>query len=466
MTKGIDISQWQEYVDFQKIKPTVDFIILREGYRKSIDPYFLQYVKGCQKHGIPIVGVYHFCYAMSSTEAREEAKSCISNIEKAGLGKDVIVFFDFEYDSVKKAKDKGVILGRNECILFTNTFCDYVQSQGYRAGVYSNMDYYKTMYDKATIDKYVFWLADYTGQPDVPCAYHQYTESGTVPGINGKVDMNYYYGGDNTMDLWTKTAELMASQSGYLEKASNSKLDDKTGNAGSGNYTKYARDINNLGLMGCNGQPWCAVYQFWVCVQVFGKAKALEIMGDKFYNCNGVKSHAKSKGTWHTTPKLGALVIFRNGAHIGRVTKVTSTHVYTNEGNTSAGGTNNVVPNGGCVADKVYTRDYSGIDGYVWIDYGTDTATAPAQASNLIGDCTVTLHTFLKGAEDAQVRTIQILLSKLGYKGKDGKALDIDGSLGDNTAYAIEKFQRAQGMTGINFGTVAAKTWTALINAR
>ena len=189
--KGIDISQWQEYVDFSKVKSAVDFIILREGYRKSIDPYFVQYVKGCQKHSIPIAGVYHFCYATSSTEAREEAKSCIANIEKAGLGKDVIVFFDFEYDSVKKAKDKGVILGRNECILFTNTFCDYVQSQGYRAGVYSNMDYYKTMYDKTTIDKYVFWLADYTGEPDVPCAYHQYTESGTVPGINGKVDMNY-----------------------------------------------------------------------------------------------------------------------------------------------------------------------------------------------------------------------------------------------------------------------------------
>ena len=60
-------------------------------------------------------------------------------------------------------------------------------------------------------------------------------------------------------DLWTETAELMAEQSGYLEKRSNSQLDSKTGNAGYNNYTKYARDIDNLGLPGCQGQPWCAV---------------------------------------------------------------------------------------------------------------------------------------------------------------------------------------------------------------
>lgn len=79
-----------------------------------------------------------------------------------------------------------------------------------------------------------------------------------------------------------KTAELMAEQSGYLEKRSNSQLDSKTGNAGYNNYTKYARDIDNLGLPGCQGQPWCAVYQFWICVQIFGKEKALDIMGDVF----------------------------------------------------------------------------------------------------------------------------------------------------------------------------------------
>lgn len=195
MKKGIDISKWQGSVDFSKVKNEVDFVILREGYRKQIDPKFLEYAKGCSENGIPVVGVYHFCYATSSAGAIEEAKSCLANIEKAGLAKkDIVVFFDFEYDTVKKAAEAGVTLGKAECIAFTKAFCDYVESQGYAAGVYSNLDYYKNMYDKETLAKYVYWLADYTGDPDVACTYHQYTSSGKVSGISGNVDMNYYYG--------------------------------------------------------------------------------------------------------------------------------------------------------------------------------------------------------------------------------------------------------------------------------
>ena len=175
------------------------------------------------------------------------------------------------------------------------------------------------------------------------------------------------------MSLWNKTKELLDNQVGYLEKRSNANLDSKTANAGYGNYTKYSRDVNKMGLMGCQGQPWCATYQCWGCVKIFGKAKALEIMGNGFYNCNSVKAHSRLNGTWHSTPKLGALVIFRNGAHIGRVIRIANGRIYTNEGNTSSGGLNNVEANGGCVAEKVYTVGNSQIDGYVWIDYGAET---------------------------------------------------------------------------------------------
>lgn len=106
----------------------------------------------------------------------------------------MIVFYDFEYDTVKKAKAKGVTLGKNECIAFTKAFCEYVESHGYKAGVYSNIDYHRNMYSDEVLSKYVYWLADYTGSPDYDCAFHQYTSSGTVSGIDGKVDMDYYYG--------------------------------------------------------------------------------------------------------------------------------------------------------------------------------------------------------------------------------------------------------------------------------
>lgn len=231
-------------------------------------------------------------------------------------------------------------------------------------------------------------------------------------------------------DLWSKTAELMAAESGYLEKASESNLDSKTGNAGYGNYTKYARDINNLGLMGCQGQPWCAVYQFWINWQIFGKEKALDIMGPGFYNCTSITNHAKSKGTWHSEPKLGALVIFRNGAHIGRVTKITSSQIYTNEGNTSKGGVNNVEANGGCVADKVYTRNYSGIDGYVWIDY-TDSSEAVVRDYLQLGDT------------GPAVKTMQQNLITLGF---DVGTHGADGSFGQDTLAAVKQAQEQYGL--------------------
>lgn len=40
-----------------------------------------------------------------------------------------------------------------------------------------------------------------------------------------------------------KVISLAKDEIGYLEKASNSNLDSKTGNAGYNNYTKYWRDI-------------------------------------------------------------------------------------------------------------------------------------------------------------------------------------------------------------------------------
>ena len=83
----------------------------------------------------------------------------------------------------------------------------------------------------------------------------------------------------------------------------------------------------------------------------------------------------------------------------------------------------------------------------------------------LMGECTIPAHWFLKGAEHPEIKSIQRLLNAKGYKGKDKKKLTVDGILGDNTAYAIEQFQRKSGYPeGTNWGTVASKTWQLLLN--
>lgn len=161
--------------------------------------------------------------------------------------------------------------------------------------------------------------------------------------------------------------DYYASNGGYLEKKSNAYLDDFKKNAGYNNYTKFARDVNSWGQPGCQKQPWCAEYQFWKLVKILGITKALQIMGGGFYNCVSITNHAKTNGTWHSKSKVGALVIFRNGSHVGSVKSFDSSRIYTNEGNTSS--VAGVVANGGAVRNKSYSINDPAIDGYVWIDW-------------------------------------------------------------------------------------------------
>lgn len=163
---------------------------------------------------------------------------------------------------------------------------------------------------------------------------------------------------------------LAESQVGYTEKDSDKDLDAKVGTtAGSGNHTKYARDLTTMGLPGYCGSAWCAVYQMWLEVQIVGKEQALKNMGPQFYNCFAIRDYAKEQKKWIEpagVPMPGYLVIFRQ-SHVGRIVKVTATKIYTNEGNTSNGTV--VVRNGGMVCNKSYDRGNSSILGYVMMDY-------------------------------------------------------------------------------------------------
>ena len=147
--------------------------------------------------------------------------------------------------------------------------------------------------------------------------------------------------------------------------------------------------------------------------------------------------------------------------HIGIVEKVSGGQITCIEGNI----------NGGMVARRTIPVGYGYIRGYARPKYAAAPTTDPSTPTTdpstnfLPGTTKVELQTFLIGAVHPQVRTIQRILNALGYKGKDGKALEVDGSLGPNTAYAIEAFQKAKGLQGINFGTVAAKTWSLLLSA-
>lgn len=171
-----------------------------------------------------------------------------------------------------------------------------------------------------------------------------------------------------------KVIQIAKNEIGYIEKATNSQLDSKTANPGDADYTKYARDLDALGMYNGkkNGYWWCDMFVDWCFVTAFGLEKALEITyqvkGGLGAGCTYSARYFKNNGRFFkSNPKAGDQIFFsRDGGqtcyHTGLVTYVGNGKVHTIEGNTSsAPGT---VPNGGAVSEKSYSLSYSQIAGY------------------------------------------------------------------------------------------------------
>lgn len=171
------------------------------------------------------------------------------------------------------------------------------------------------------------------------------------------------------MKVAEKLISIARAEAGYLEKSkaaykkSPNVLDSKTDGAGNDNYTKYARDL----YPSLQGQPWCDMFVDWCFVQAFGKAAALRLIGGGFsaYTPTSAQYYKDRGQYFKDSPKLGDQIFFRNSqriCHTGIVTTVSSSKVFTIEGNTS--GASGVIANGGGVCEKSYDLSYSGIDGY------------------------------------------------------------------------------------------------------
>lgn len=457
--KFIDISYWQGDLDFTKLKKAgINYIILRAGYKKTKDSKFDSYAKACQKNGIKIIGAYWFSYALNTAQAKEEAELCVDICKPYSIP---TIFYDFEYDTVKKAAANGVALGSKECNDFTIAFCDTVKALGLNAGYYCNTDYYKNMYSDRVKNKgYIFWLAQYKSdysyhEAPMTCDIFQYSSRAKVTGLNQNFDGNICY---NTKLLQSSSAttttktnnsdstkndkltvkeiietllNIAKNEEGYLEKASNSDLDSKTGNAGYNNYTKYWRDV----YPSYQGQAWCACFVTWCFMKAFGKDMAKKLLKHYPYVYCPTLGELFTK---NANPTVGDIVIFyRNGdfAHTGLVTKVSGDQFWTIEGNTSS--LSGVVANGGGVFAKSYYNSNLPGTKFCTPDYSLVTLVNSVN-NNSTGS---TIKNYLEyGDNGSEVKSLQTKLNKLGYK------LTVDGSFGNATKSAVLSFQKKYGL--------------------
>ncbi|PLS29966.1 glycosyl hydrolase family 25 [Bifidobacterium margollesii] len=201
----IDVSEWQGRIDWAKVKASgVDAAIIRVSYGTVRDKTVQYNIAECRRLGIPF-GVYVYSYAYDSAFAASEGRSVANILKSLGVKASDLkypVFYDLEAWTWT-GHTRPTRPAQYESIV--NAWYKALQSSGYtNLGVYSYTSYLETALKSSTIYAKVRWVANYSGRYrllgsklgtfafSTSDRMWQYTESGTVPGISGKVDCNAF----------------------------------------------------------------------------------------------------------------------------------------------------------------------------------------------------------------------------------------------------------------------------------
>lgn len=193
---GIDVSEFQGDIDWKAIKADgIDFVMIRLGFRGSetgklvLDSMFKENLKNAKRAGLD-VGVYFFSQAVTPKEAIEEARYVMKHIR--GKGVHYPVAFDMEpIDGTERAAK----LKKEEKTEIADAFCQIIDRNGHTPMIYGNPKWMRKHIDLSYLSDYDKWLAHYDDKTNYKSEFTmwQYTDSGTVDGIDGPVDMNLYF---------------------------------------------------------------------------------------------------------------------------------------------------------------------------------------------------------------------------------------------------------------------------------
>lgn len=193
---GIDVSYWQEDIDWIQVKEAgIQFAMIRLGYRSMAEGVLNEDSRaranyaGATAAGIP-VGAYFFSQAVTVEEAVQEARFVLEMIRDWELQMPIVYDWEHTGEDTRTADVDARTL--TDC---TKAFCETVEAAGYEAMVYFNSYQAENSVYLEELAEYSFWLAQY----DQPLDFEhrvdmwQYTDQGTVPGIQGDVDVNLYF---------------------------------------------------------------------------------------------------------------------------------------------------------------------------------------------------------------------------------------------------------------------------------
>lgn len=189
--KGIDVSVWQGYIDFDKVKLSgIDFVIIKAG--GSDDDFYTDSCFEINYNNAKKAGLKIGCYYIvgSDFDTIEKGTKNAEKFAKIIKGKsfDYPIFLDLELTSPSQ---------KYGATTASIAFCDYLINLGYYVGIYaSSISGFKDRLDITRLDKYDKWIAQYSlNKPTYPtdCKMWQYSSTGRIDGINCNVDMNISY---------------------------------------------------------------------------------------------------------------------------------------------------------------------------------------------------------------------------------------------------------------------------------
>lgn len=179
----VDVSYHNGTIDWEKAKRAgVEGAILRCGFGDNVasqdDKQWKKNADECMRLGIPF-GTYIYSYALTPEQARSEAQHVLRLIKDYKLS--YPVYYDLE--------EPGTQTG---CVDRMKIFGEMIEKAGYTVGVYCSKSWWDN-YLKTLGDKYTLWIARYNDTLGMDADMWQYSDSGKVDGISGKVDMNHCY---------------------------------------------------------------------------------------------------------------------------------------------------------------------------------------------------------------------------------------------------------------------------------
>ena len=213
-TKIVDVSRWNNNVDYKALKKAgISGVIIQGGFGKvssQKDRFFESNYKNARANKM-LVGVYHYSYAKSVAEAKEEATVCLGWLKSRSL--DMPVYIDMEEEDL-------TYIGKSTLTKIAIEFCKVIEKAGYKAGVYANANWFKNHLDYNKIKKnYSIWLAQYASSRDFECDIWQYTDKFIVKG--NTFDCNICYKNFSSKTMITTKKNCPIYNKHFIDKVGN-----------------------------------------------------------------------------------------------------------------------------------------------------------------------------------------------------------------------------------------------------